>query len=260
VRFCYSSNVYFSVAATIAAFPFPLKLERMGLRLATHRLANVAVGLSWAVAFHLHTLEVVMVVAVAFLVDGAIDRLGHEEGGYGPKRTERTHGLFTAPFLGALIGLLLQLVVAWLLGWFSGLDWTAYASPLITTGICEGVLAGFVHLTLDSTTERGIYMWGKRRRLAGWRSDDPDLNGVVAAFSWIVIMVAFVARWPWILIFAEELVSAEPILQLVVLGLGGLFAVSVVVRIARAAKSRNAVPLPRRTWSGRQPPQAPAVR
>jgi hypothetical protein len=176
-------------------------------------------------------------------VDGAIDRLGHEEGGYGPKRTERTHGLVTAPLLGALIGLSLEVVVAWLFGWFSGLDWTAYASPLITTGICEGVLAGSVHLTLDSITEHGIYMWGERRRLAGWRSDDPDLNGVVAASSWIAIVVAFVARWPWILVFAEDLVSAEPILQLVVLGLGGLFVVSVVVSIARAAKSRNAVPM-----------------
>jgi hypothetical protein len=186
------------------------------------------------------------------VVDGVIDRLGHDRGTYGPKRSGRTHSLLTAPLTGVIVGGLVGGAAAWLLGFLSILG-AAYV-PLVALGAGEGTLAGIVHLGLDSLTDHGIYVNGERRRLAGWRSDDPAVNGLVIMLSLVVMGVTLVTRLPWLLVIAESALLAEPILWVWV----PLFTLGLVLAAVGAARSRSAVPMSRRTWSGRQHPQGKA--
>ncbi|GGP19680.1 hypothetical protein GCM10007981_04340 [Thermocladium modestius] len=110
----------------------------------------------------------------SIIVNYAIDQLGHRGG----VRIPRTH----SP-TGALITGLSTAPLALL----------AKVTPIYVTAVALiGALAGLSHLLLDSMTENGIYVRGRRRAISHFRFNDNALNQAFMIMGVAMLLIALI--------------------------------------------------------------------
>ncbi len=93
-----------------------------------------------------------------------------------PSRSWTTHDVFTAPVWGLAVGILT----------FYGLRYISIALPVV---ILMGVVSALSHLLLDSLTEGGVFVLGRRKALAHYRYNSLWLNGAFAFAGMLFLVV-----------------------------------------------------------------------
>jgi len=162
-------------------------------RLRTHHAVNIRLTAILVGAIMNHPLLSVTIAQTAtILTDRIIDLVGHSPSRVHPgimKRTPLTHSIITAPAWAVAVGVAVTYATDLL---FQPAT-TFYHIPLITLPpdmatpiMLSCLLAAFVHLLLDSTTQAGIYVPHlpsredtrifKRWKLAAFRYDSLPLN------------------------------------------------------------------------------------
>ncbi len=107
----------------------------------------------------------------SIIINYVIDAFGHEKFHGHIRRSKITHSLSTSSLLGISIGLVIA--------YFIKCD--------LVLGVLSGLTTSLSHLFLDSLTMGGIYICGKRYRIASYRYDNPVLNGGFIVFSIVLL-------------------------------------------------------------------------
>ncbi len=102
-----------------------------------------------------------LAVSSSIAINYVIDVFGHTHSKKGSIiRSKATHSLSTASIIGIVIGLAIA--------YFMNYD--------LVLGVLSGLATSLSHLFLDSLTMSGIYICGRRHRIASYRYDNPVLN------------------------------------------------------------------------------------
>jgi len=148
-------------------------LSDMYMKLITHYIFTAGL-LVWMLPGYLGFL---LSVWLAFSVNRLID-FGHTHKHGFSSRSWVTHDLFTAPLWGLAVGFLTYYALQ-------------YANVEISLVILAGLVSALSHLFLDSVTESGIFVSGKRKALAHFSYNNPFINAVFIVAGLLFILIAF---------------------------------------------------------------------
>jgi len=143
------------------------------VKLITHYVFTVGL-LAWMLPGYL---GILLSVWLAFSVNRLID-FGHTSKKSYPARSWITHDLFTVPFWGLAVGFLTYYVLQ-------------YAKTEVPLVISAGVVSAISHLFLDSITESGIFVAGKRRALAHFSYNNALVNVIFITAGLFLLFDAF---------------------------------------------------------------------
>lgn len=155
------------------------------MKLISHYIFSLGALLALAVLLGAGSSALLLVVWNAFAVNWAIDRLGHSSRDGRPVRAWRTHSVFTAPIIGAIIGLAGGLAEQLLYSVGAAI----YPGTLALESCGLGVASALAHLLLDSVTEEGVYVV-HRVALAHFRYNSVLANGLAMAAGLLLILLA----------------------------------------------------------------------
>ncbi len=140
------------------------------MRLSTHILFGAGASSLVASLAGVDRFHIMVLWGIAVLHHTVIDRLSHESGGR--YRTRLFHSLLGATLLSLAIG-----------GLYIAVDPTL-AHPPQALGFIAGVLvSGWSHLLLDSMNPGGVFVGGRRRRIARISYRDPLANMLLQALG-----------------------------------------------------------------------------
>lgn len=124
----------------------------------------------------------------AYLTDQLIDRLGHEQGPHGPRRSWTTHTVLLAQVWGTILGLAVGTAAEQIL----------QPNGLIAAAVTGGLAASTLHLFADSLCEAGIYVptMNPAHRLKRWHMatlpyNSPALNLTLALLGFLALAYAY---------------------------------------------------------------------
>ncbi len=137
---------------------------------------------------------VVILLALAWLVNHVIDKLGHSLRNGIPVRMPRTHSIFTAPLWGLLVAAPLYYVVSYLsLFPASTITIGHFNIPVAAWLFIAGVYVAYNHLFLDSLTQAGVYFTTHRIALAHLRYNDATANSVFVVLGLLATYIVLVS-------------------------------------------------------------------
>ena len=134
-------------------------------------LISILLGYSYLDSFKLALM-------LSITINYVIDAFGHEEYRGHIRRSKVTHSISSSSLLGVFIGL----AIAYFMNYS------------LVLGVLSGLATSLSHLFLDSLTMGGIYICGKRYRLASYRYDNPVLNIGFIIIS--IILLYFTLYFP----------------------------------------------------------------
>jgi len=148
---------------------------------------------SYMLDYTLIYLTVGLGMLLAILVDNVIDKAGHKQiftyaHGVIQKRTPLTHDIASAPIIGGSIGFIYGYAFMHL---FRGIYVLELLDKYPIIFAIAGVLTALTHLFLDSLTEAGIFILGKRFRIAGFSYDNIPLNILFWLLSLMLLLYVF---------------------------------------------------------------------
>ena len=123
-----------------------------------------------------HLDSIGLAVLSSTIINYVIDAFGHEEFHGHIRRSKVTHSLSTSSLLGAIIGLTIAYFI----------------KCNIVLGVLSGLTTSLSHLFLDSLTMGGIYICGKRYRIASYRYNNPILNSSFVILSIFLLYLFYV--------------------------------------------------------------------
>ena len=148
---------------------------------------------SYTLDYTLIYLTVGLGMILAILIDSVIDKAGHKQiftyaHGIIQKRVPLTHDIVSAPIIGGFIGFIYGYAFMHLL---KGIYVLEFLDKYPAIFAVAGILAALTHLFLDSLTEAGIFIFGKRFRIAGFSYDNIPLNVLFWLLSLMLLLYVF---------------------------------------------------------------------